>query len=137
MTRPTQTEGKQGWRAERQKRWNRGRATDGDPKEPKRCPFYKKIPAVSEVLGSKVCLSKYKYNTMCCLESEEIGQLITTDWQVAQNLRTYLIKFSRQYDQLVAFKSTGWTFNQSGRVEDIQPQTQGNISIYGMCQFRL
>uniref|UniRef100_A0A8C1NSL5 DNA cross-link repair 1A (PSO2 homolog, S. cerevisiae) n=1 Tax=Cyprinus carpio TaxID=7962 RepID=A0A8C1NSL5_CYPCA len=289
MTRPTQTEGKQGWRAERQKRWNRGRATDGDPKEPKRCPFYKKIPgtgfavdacqygvvegvttyflthfntdhygglkkdcfthllklkvdevyvhvlpmntecillvtnehlncpgaamllfvlpdgqtvlhtgdfradpsmeqypelqglriqtlyldtthcspeytfptqqevqlnpctlgkswpnAVSEVLGSKVCLSKYKYNTMCCLESEEIGQLITTDWQVAQvhvlpmmqlnfkNLRTYLIKFSRQYDQLVAFKSTGWTFNQSGRVEDIQPQTQGNISIYGI-----
>uniref|UniRef100_A0A8C2EK59 DNA cross-link repair 1A (PSO2 homolog, S. cerevisiae) n=1 Tax=Cyprinus carpio TaxID=7962 RepID=A0A8C2EK59_CYPCA len=280
MTRPTQTEGKQGWRAERQKRWNRGRATDGDPKEPKRCPFYKKIPgtgfavgacqygvvegitgnlvksklkvdevyvhvlpmntecillvtnehlncpgaamllfvlpdgqtvlhtgdfradpsmeqypelqglriqtlyldtthcspeytfptqqevqlnpctlvvcgthavgiekvflAVAEVLGSKVCLSKYKYNTMCCLESEEIGQLITTDWQVAQvhvlpmmqfnfkNLRTYLIKFSRQYDQLVAFKPTGWTFNQSGRVEDIQPQTQGNISIYGI-----
>lgn len=46
MTRPTQTEGKQGWRAERQKRWNRGRATDGDPKEPKRCPFYKKIPGL-------------------------------------------------------------------------------------------
>uniref|UniRef100_A0A671MZ97 DNA cross-link repair 1A protein n=1 Tax=Sinocyclocheilus anshuiensis TaxID=1608454 RepID=A0A671MZ97_9TELE len=324
-TRPTQTEGKPGGRAERQKRWNRGRATDGDPKEPKRCPFYKKIPgtgfavdafqygvvegvtayflthfhsdhygglrkdsvlpiycnkitsnlvksklkvdeqyvhvlpmntecmvqgvkvilldanhcpgaamllfvlpdgqtvlhtddfradlsmerypelqglriqtlyldttycspdytfpaqqevitfavntafeqvtlnprtlvvcgtyavgkekvflAVSEVLGSKVCLSKDKYNPMCCLESEEIGRRITTDWQAAQvhvlpmmqlnfkNLRTHLIKFSRKYDQLVAFKPTGWTFNQSVRVEDIQPQTQGNISIYGI-----
>ncbi|XP_058649009.1 DNA cross-link repair 1A protein isoform X2 [Onychostoma macrolepis] len=322
---PTQTEGKRGGRAERQKRWSRGRATDGDPKEPKRCPFYKKIPgtgfavdafqygvvegvtayflthfhsdhyiglkkdsvlpiycnkitgnlvksklkvaeqyvhilpmntecvvqgvkvtlldanhcpgaaillfvlpdgqtvlhtgdfradpsmecypelqglriqtlyldttycspeytfptqqevitfavntafeqvtlnprtlvvcgtyavgkekvflAVSEVLGSKVCLSKDKYSTMCCLESEEIGQRITTDWQAAQvhvlpmmqlnfkNLRTHLNKFSRQYDQLVAFKPTGWTFNQTVRVEDIQPQTQENISIYGI-----
>ncbi len=42
----TQTEGKRGGRAERQKTWNRGRATDGDPKEPKRCPFYKKIPGL-------------------------------------------------------------------------------------------
>ncbi|KAK7134867.1 hypothetical protein R3I93_018088 [Phoxinus phoxinus] len=100
--------------------------------------------AVSEVLGSKVCLSKDKYNTMCCLESEEIGWRITTDWQTAQvhvlpmmqlnfkNLRTHLNKFSRKYDQLVAFKPTGWTFNQTVRVEDIQPQTQGNISIYGI-----
>lgn len=45
-TRPTQTEGKRGGRAEGRKRWNRGRATDGDPKEPKRCPFYKKIPGL-------------------------------------------------------------------------------------------
>lgn len=51
-----------------------------------------------------------------------------------QSLRTHLNKFSRKYDQLVAFKPTGWTFNQTVRVEDIQPQTQGNISIYGMCQ---
>ncbi|KAK9965729.1 hypothetical protein ABG768_004803 [Culter alburnus] len=324
-TRPTQTEGKRGGRAEGRKRWNRGRATDGDPKEPKRCPFYKKIPgtgfavdafqygvvegvtayflthfhsdhysglkkdsvfpiycnkvtgnlvktklkvneqyvhvlpmntecivqgvkvtlldanhcpgaamllfvlpdgqkvlhtgdfradpsmerypelqglriqtlyldttycspeytfptqqevitfavntafeqvtlnprtlvvcgtysvgkekvflAVSEVLGSKVCLSKDKYYTMCCLECEEIGRRITMDWQAAQvhvlpmmqlnfkNLRTHLNKFSKKYDQLVAFKPTGWTFNQTVRVEDIQPQTQGNISIYGI-----
>lgn len=46
MTRPTQTQGKRGGRAERWKRWNRGRATDGDPEEPKRCPFYKKIPGL-------------------------------------------------------------------------------------------
>ncbi|XP_067286478.1 DNA cross-link repair 1A protein [Pseudorasbora parva] len=100
--------------------------------------------AVSEVLGSKVCLSKDKYNTMCCLESEEIGWRITTDWLAAQvhvlpmmqlnfkNLQTHLNKFSRKYDQLVAFKPTGWTFNQTVRVEDIKPQTQGNISIYGI-----
>lgn len=46
MTRPTQTEGKRGGRSEGRKRWNRGRATDGDPEEPKRCPFYKKIPGL-------------------------------------------------------------------------------------------
>lgn len=40
--------------------------------------------ALAEVLGSKVCLSRDKYNTMCCLESEEIRQRITTDWKAAQ-----------------------------------------------------
>ncbi|XP_051968508.1 DNA cross-link repair 1A protein-like [Xyrauchen texanus] len=100
--------------------------------------------AVSEVLGSKVCLSRDKYNTMCCLESKQVNQRITTDWLTAQvhvlpmmqlnfkNLRTHLNKFSRKYDQIVAFKPTGWTFNQTVNVEDIQPQTQGNISIYGI-----
>uniref|UniRef100_A0A8C1YXG4 DNA cross-link repair 1A (PSO2 homolog, S. cerevisiae) n=1 Tax=Cyprinus carpio TaxID=7962 RepID=A0A8C1YXG4_CYPCA len=255
MTRPTQTEGKQGWRAERQKRWNRGRATDGDPKEPKRCPFYKKIPGTGfavdacqygvvegvttyflthfntdhygglkkdcfthllklkcmvqgvkvilleanhcpgaamllfvlpdgqtvlhtgdfradpsmeqypELQGLRIqtlyldtthCSPEYtfptqqevitfavnRYNTMCCLESEEIGQLITTDWQVAQVHVLPMMQFNFKvcyiyyHSILVAFKPTGWTFNQSGRVEDIQPQTQGNISIYGMCHWR-
>ncbi|XP_056325859.1 DNA cross-link repair 1A protein [Danio aesculapii] len=100
--------------------------------------------AVSEVLGSKVCLSKDKYNTMCCLESVDIGQRITTNWQSAQvhvlpmmqinfkNLQTHLKKFSKKYDRLVAFKPTGWTFNQTVGVDDILPQTQGNISIYGI-----
>ncbi|XP_055031971.2 DNA cross-link repair 1A protein isoform X1 [Misgurnus anguillicaudatus] len=99
---------------------------------------------VADVLGSKVCLSRDKYNTMCCLESEQIGQRITTDWHTAQvhvlpmmqlnfkNLRAHLKKFSEKYDQLVAFKPTGWTFDHSVKVEDIQPQTQGNISIYGI-----
>lgn len=40
--------------------------------------------ALAEVLGSKVCLSRDKYNTMCCLESEEVRQRITTDWKAAQ-----------------------------------------------------
>lgn len=41
---PTQTEGNRGARAWGRKRWNRTRATDGGAEEPKRCPFYKKIP---------------------------------------------------------------------------------------------
>lgn len=53
---------------------------------------------------------------------------------IEQNLQTHLKKFSKKYDQLVAFKPTGWTFNQTVGVEDIQPQTQGNISIYGECK---
>lgn len=101
--------------------------------------------ALAEVLGSKVCLSRDKFNTMCCLESERIRQLITTDWKAAQvhvlpmmqlnfkNLQTHLSRFSRQYDQLVAFKPTGWTFSQRVEaVEDIKPTVHGNISIYGI-----
>ncbi|XP_078135064.1 DNA cross-link repair 1A protein isoform X2 [Sander vitreus] len=99
--------------------------------------------ALAEVLGSKVCLSRDKYNTMCCLESEHVRQRITTDWKAAQvhvlpmmqlsfkKLQDYLARFSGRYDQLVAFKPTGWTFSQQVEsVEDIQPQISGNISIY-------
>ncbi|KAK6302167.1 hypothetical protein J4Q44_G00282200 [Coregonus suidteri] len=101
--------------------------------------------ALAEVLGSKVCLSRDKFNNMCCLESERIRQLITTDWKAAQvhvlpmmhlnfkNLQAHLSRFSRQYDQLVAFKPTGWTFSQRVEaVEDIKPKVHGNISIYGI-----
>ncbi|XP_032357246.1 DNA cross-link repair 1A protein [Etheostoma spectabile] len=101
--------------------------------------------ALADVLGSKVCLSRDKYNTMCCLESEQVRQRITTDWKASQvhvlpmmqlsfkKLHDYLARFSGQYDQLVAFKPTGWTFTQQVEsVEDIQPQISGNISIYGI-----
>ncbi|CAB1434499.1 unnamed protein product [Pleuronectes platessa] len=101
--------------------------------------------ALAEVLGSKVCLSRDKYNTMCCLESEQIRQRITTDGKAAQvhvlpmmqisfnKLQQYLARFSQQYDQLLAFKPTGWTFSQKVEsVEDIRPQIDGNISIYGI-----
>ncbi|KAJ3608101.1 hypothetical protein NHX12_025151 [Muraenolepis orangiensis] len=40
--------------------------------------------ALAEVLGSNICLSRDKYNTMCCLESEPIKKLLTTDWKAAQ-----------------------------------------------------
>ncbi|XP_030610962.1 DNA cross-link repair 1A protein [Archocentrus centrarchus] len=101
--------------------------------------------ALAEVLGSKVCLSRDKYNTMCCLESEQIKARLTTNWKAAQvhvlpmmqlsfnKLQDHLARFSQQYDQLVAFKPTGWTFSQQvDSVEDIQPQISGNISIYGI-----
>lgn len=101
--------------------------------------------ALAEVLGSKVCLSRDKYNTMCCLESEQVRQRITTDWKAAQvhvlpmmqlnfkKLQDYLARFSSQYDQLVAFKPTGWTFSQQvDSVQDIQPEIRGNISLYGI-----
>ncbi|XP_072229600.1 DNA cross-link repair 1A protein [Leuresthes tenuis] len=101
--------------------------------------------ALAETLGSKVCLSRDKYNTMCCLESKQVRERITTDWMAAQvhvlpmmqlsfkKLRDHLARFSRQYDQLVAFKPTGWTFSQQVEsIEDIQPVISGNISIYGI-----
>lgn len=42
------------------------------------------ILALAEVLGSKVFLSRDKYNTMCCLESDQVRQRITTDSKTAQ-----------------------------------------------------
>ncbi|XP_028990980.1 DNA cross-link repair 1A protein isoform X2 [Betta splendens] len=101
--------------------------------------------ALADVLGSKVCLSRDKYNTMCCLESDQVRQHITTDWKAAQvhvlpmmqltfkKLQDHLARFSAQYDQLVAFKPTGWTFSQQVEsVEDIQPEIRGVVSIYGI-----
>lgn len=101
--------------------------------------------ALADVLGSKVCLSRDKFNTMCCLESEEVKQRITTDWKAAQvhvlpmmqlsfkKLQDHLARFSGKYDKLVAFKPTGWTFSQQVEaVEDIEPHVSGNISIYGI-----
>lgn len=101
--------------------------------------------ALADVLGSKVCLSRDKFNTMCCLESEEVKQRITTDWKSAQvhvlpmmqlnvkKLQDHLARFTAKYDKLVAFKPTGWTFSQQVEsVEDIEPYVNGNISIYGI-----
>ncbi|KAK3559452.1 hypothetical protein QTP86_013634, partial [Hemibagrus guttatus] len=100
--------------------------------------------AISQVLGSKVYVSKDRYKTMCCLESEHVNQCITTNMKDSQihvlpmmqvnfkNLKAYLNRFSGTYDQLVAFKPTGWTFSQEVGVENIQPQVNDNISIYGM-----
>ncbi|KAL2078023.1 hypothetical protein ACEWY4_025708 [Coilia grayii] len=100
--------------------------------------------AVADVLGCKVCLSRDKFNTMCCLESDQICQNITTNWKAAQvhvlpmmqlnfqKLQTHLNRFSDKYDQLVAFKPTGWTFDRGSALESLQPQTQGNITIYGI-----
>ncbi|XP_036428597.1 DNA cross-link repair 1A protein [Colossoma macropomum] len=100
--------------------------------------------AVSQVLGSKVYMSRDRYNTMCCLELEQIHQCFTTDSKAARvhvlpmmqlnfkNLKTHLNKFSESYDQLVAFKPTGWTFTQSGDVNNIQPEVKDDISIYGI-----
>ncbi|KAK7919570.1 hypothetical protein WMY93_010854 [Mugilogobius chulae] len=50
-----------------------------------------------------------------------------------KKLQDHLARFSAKYDKLVAFKPTGWTFSQQVEsVEDIEPQVNGNISIYGV-----
>lgn len=46
--------------------------------------LFASFTALAEVLGSKVCLSRDKYNTMGCLESEQVKQCITTDWKAAR-----------------------------------------------------
>ncbi|NXP36102.1 DCR1A protein, partial [Leiothrix lutea] len=50
-----------------------------------------------------------------------------------QGLQDHLNKFSENFDQILAFKPTGWTYSDSCHsLEDIKPQTRGKITIYGI-----
>ncbi|NXY16667.1 DCR1A protein, partial [Atrichornis clamosus] len=51
----------------------------------------------------------------------------------SQGLQDHLNKFSENFDQVLAFKPTGWTYSDSClSLEDIRPQTRGKITIYGI-----
>ncbi|NWY24872.1 DCR1A protein, partial [Pheucticus melanocephalus] len=51
----------------------------------------------------------------------------------SQGLQDHLNKFSENFDQILAFKPTGWTYSDSCHsLEDIKPQTRGKITIYGI-----
>ncbi|MBN3277848.1 DCR1A protein, partial [Polyodon spathula] len=99
--------------------------------------------AIADVLGCKVCVSRDKYNILCCLESERIKELITMDWDATQlhvlpmmqvsykGLQTHFNKFSGKYDQIVAFKPTGWVYSGlSESVASIRPRVRGNVTVY-------
>ncbi|NXS27557.1 DCR1A protein, partial [Pomatostomus ruficeps] len=50
-----------------------------------------------------------------------------------QGLQDHLKKFSDNFDQVLAFKPTGWTYSDSClSLGDIKPQTRGKITIYGI-----
>ncbi|KAL1788868.1 DNA cross-link repair 1A protein [Sigmodon hispidus] len=101
--------------------------------------------AIADVLGSKVGMSQEKYKTLQCLNIPEINSLITTDMSSSlvhllpmmqinfKGLQSHLKKCGGKYDQILAFRPTGWTHsNNITSIEDITPQTKGNISIYGI-----
>ncbi|XP_010309943.2 DNA cross-link repair 1A protein isoform X1 [Balearica regulorum gibbericeps] len=101
--------------------------------------------AIAEVLGSKASMSRDKYKTLQCLESTAVNSLISVDWggtllhvlpmmQINfKGLQDHLNKFSENFDQVLAFKPTGWTYSDSClSLVDIKPQTRGKITIYGI-----
>ncbi|XP_061491920.1 DNA cross-link repair 1A protein isoform X2 [Rhineura floridana] len=101
--------------------------------------------AIAEVLCSRVSMSKEKYKTLKCLESATISSLITLEWNNTllhllpmmqinfKSLQNHLSKFSENFDQILAFKPTGWTYSDGCcSLSEIQPQTKGKISIYGI-----
>nr|XP_056706435.1 DNA cross-link repair 1A protein [Euleptes europaea] len=101
--------------------------------------------AIAEILGSKVSMSQEKYKTLQCLESAEINSLITMDWSSTllhllpmmqinfKGLQNHLNKFSENFDHILAFKPTGWTYSdRCYSLREIQPQTRGKITIYGI-----
>ncbi|XP_058154339.1 DNA cross-link repair 1A protein [Dasypus novemcinctus] len=101
--------------------------------------------AIADVLGSKVGMVQEKYKTLRCLNIPEVNSLITTDMDRAlvhllpmmqinfKGLQSHLKKCGGKYDQILAFRPTGWTHsNKLTSIADIIPQTKGNISIYGI-----
>ncbi|EMP39040.1 DNA cross-link repair 1A protein [Chelonia mydas] len=101
--------------------------------------------AIAQVLGSKVSMSQDKYKTLQCLESAAVNSLITMDWNNTllhllpmmqinfKGLQNHLSKFSEKFDQVQAFRPTGWTYSDSCHaLADIKPQTRGKITIYGI-----
>ncbi|XP_010151171.1 PREDICTED: DNA cross-link repair 1A protein [Eurypyga helias] len=101
--------------------------------------------AIAEVLGSKASMSRDKYKTLQCLESAAVNSLISVDWDGTmvhvlpmmqinfKGLQDHLNKFSENFDQILAFKPTGWTYSDSClSLVDIKPQTRGKITIYGI-----
>ncbi|NWS44633.1 DCR1A protein, partial [Probosciger aterrimus] len=51
----------------------------------------------------------------------------------SQGLQDHLSKFSENFDHILAFRPTGWTYSDSClSLVDIKPQTRGNITIYGI-----
>lgn len=101
--------------------------------------------AIADVLGSKVGMSQEKYKTLQCFNIPEVNSLITTDMcnslvhllpmmQINfKNLQSHLKKYNGRYEQILAFRPTGWTHsNKLTSITDVVPQTKGNISIYGI-----
>ncbi|XP_053440312.1 DNA cross-link repair 1A protein isoform X2 [Nycticebus coucang] len=101
--------------------------------------------AIADVLCSKVAMSQEKYKTLRCLNIPEINSLITTDMCSSlvhllpmmqinfKGLQSHLKKCGGKYDQILAFRPTGWTHsNKLTNIADIIPKTKGNISIYGI-----
>ncbi|KAM6105158.1 DNA cross-link repair 1A protein [Pterocles gutturalis] len=101
--------------------------------------------AIAEVLGSKASVSRDKYKTLQCLESAAVDSLISVDWDSTllhvlpmmqinfKGLQDHLNKFSENFDQVLAFKPTGWTYSDSClSLVDIKPQKRGKITIYGI-----
>ncbi|XP_038959100.1 DNA cross-link repair 1A protein isoform X2 [Rattus norvegicus] len=101
--------------------------------------------AIADVLGSKVGMSQEKYKTLQCLNIPEVSSLITTDMcnslvhllpmmQINfKGLQNHLKKCGGKFDQILAFRPTGWTHsNNITSIADITPQTKGNIAIYGI-----
>uniref|UniRef100_A0A8C2MHH4 DNA cross-link repair 1A protein n=1 Tax=Cricetulus griseus TaxID=10029 RepID=A0A8C2MHH4_CRIGR len=101
--------------------------------------------AIADVLGSKVGMSQEKYKTLKCLNLPDVNSLITTDMCSSlvhllpmmqinfKGLQSHLEKCDGKYDQILAFRPTGWTHsNRITSIADITPQKKGKISIYGI-----
>ncbi|CAJ1081024.1 DNA cross-link repair 1A protein [Xyrichtys novacula] len=84
--------------------------------------------ALAEILGSKVCLSRDKYNTMCCLESEKVKRLITTDLKAAQVHVLPMMQLNFKVGAAVSF-SHSWSITVGLEAKGIEKKETSHDSL--------
>lgn len=99
--------------------------------------------AIAEALDLKVYVSRDKKNIIDCLEDEKLSNMITkdpseTNLHVVQmgklninDLKEYAA-IHKEYDNVVAFKPSGWTHNSSTENGLSIEKKSKNIIIYGL-----
>nr|XP_039258170.1 DNA cross-link repair 1A protein-like [Styela clava] len=100
--------------------------------------------AVANAIGSQAFVAQDKFRTIQCLQDDTLSKLVTRDATEAnvhvipmrqlsvKDLKSRLCQF-RQYEQLVAFKPTGWTHdNKHPGLNRIKPVVSGPVKIYGL-----
>nr|XP_054766324.1 DNA cross-link repair 1A protein-like [Lytechinus pictus] len=105
----------------------------------------KVFKAIAKALKCKVFVESKKYKVLECLEDNDLMSLLTRDIQSSrlhviamnmfnhQKLKQYLSQHQPRYDNILAFKPTGWT--HSNKIEspsDIKPSKSGASTIYGI-----
>ncbi|KAJ8025362.1 DNA cross-link repair 1A protein [Holothuria leucospilota] len=126
------------------------RAVQENPKTLILCGTYtigkeKVFKAISDALGCNICVESDKKRILSCYNDDQLMKKLVTDKKASRlhvvgmaklnlkRLALYLEEFHGLFDNIVAFKPTGWTHSsKSNSLADIKPSKWGRIQIYGI-----
>ncbi|XP_071487225.1 uncharacterized protein [Diadema antillarum] len=105
----------------------------------------KVFKAIARALRCKVYVTGEKMKVYECLDDQELASILTRDRDATQlhvvnmnifshsKLKGYLSQFGPRYDNILAFKPTGWTHSsKTVSPSDIKPSKKGNSCMYGI-----